>query len=1219
MARDPKVPFNPRRRAEWAAAWIFLAVVYFLAARLGLSITFVNASASPVWPPTGVAIAAILLLGPRAWPGILVGAYSANALTTGWGWPSLAIATGNTLEALAGGLLVQRFAAGTSFLGSPRGVATFTVLAAFAATLVSATVGVTTLVLSGNAPAAAASSIWLTWWLGDATGAILVVPAIISCLPAWRIDRNRAAEALLGGAILAALSGVVFSPLLLDSPFLLLILPIPMLLWAGVRLGPRGAAFGALMLAAVAVIGTLRRYGPLVLASPNDELLLLQAYLASASLTALGVAAFLRTRHPNRTEPGKEPGQVEEHLRRQAIQASRIVAILVLGLGLASLMGWVAGIDWLVFAVPGSLPMKANTALGLAAIGIAMLTAASARLRMVALFASGLATALGALTLVEYGASVDLSIDQLLAADSTATSGIAGRMSPITALALVLLGLATAFQPRGARLRRASDILVASAAVLALLGVTAYIFQATLVADATQIAIHTAVALLLAAAAVPLLEPSRGLGAALTSPDVDGRLARLLPIGIVGIPLALGVVRFGLRREGLLSSDQGILLTVFGSIVLVALVSAITVAQARIALQQRRTAQEAVTRSEEHFRGLLAAAPDATVVVDSAGRIVLANPQAEQLFGYARADLVGMNVDLLVPEGLRPGHAANRAHFEGEPHLRPMGAGLRLSARRQDGRLVPVEISLSPLVGPEGTQVIAAIRDVTAQREAQDTLRKTLASVTEAERVTGRGSWEWDVTTDRAVWSEGMYRLFGLDPKTFQNSNENFLALVHPEDRERMGMAITAALAKPGRFLQEYGLTRPDGQVIQVRGEGNVVVDPDGKARSIYGIVQDVTDLRRLEAGRRSAQERFKRVFDASPVAIALTREDGTFVDVNPALCQMLGYTHEELTSNSKVRAADLYEDPKDRTRVLAALHEAGLVRELELGLRHKDGEVRAVLISLELVDVGGDTTILSLFQDITERKRLQHERETRVANEVELERLRRTDQFRTEFINSMAHELSTPLTPLLLSLSTLQNTVHDEAARRHMETMHRAAERLRHVVGSMVSAADLQARAIALDRQRLNLTRQLKAAVAGHLDAAHRANLTLEDPAETQLSVLADEHRLQLVLGHLLGNAIKFTPAGGTIRVTARRTGEHARIEVTDTGIGLTARQAEGLWKPYVQVHDKTQRTDSGAGLGLYVVKGIVDLHKGEVGCSSPGLGKGSTFWFSLPLAPGS
>lgn len=649
----------------------------------------------------------------------------------------------------------------------------------------------------------------------------------------------------------------------------------------------------------------------------------------------------------------------------------------------------------------------------------------------------------------------------------------------------------------------------------------------------------------------------------------------------------------------------------------------------------------------------------------------------------------------------------------------------------------------------------AQARDLAAEasqrRDAQAELERSLRMVDDAERVTGRGSWRWDVTTDRAVWSDGMYRLFGLDPGSFQNTNENFLALVHPDDRARMGDAIGKALRAPGRFEQEYRLTRPDGRLVHVRGEGDVLPDHDGKARVLYGFVQDVTQQREAEEARRRAQEamrasearfrllfegspvalaikhadgsgfidanarfedlvgrprsalldpgfdhvsiwadrdiratllarlqtdghaeglalqvrrpdgrlrdvlasvrlldvegrssfllalqdvtetkaaeaaarrakeRFERVFHSSPVAISLTREDGAFVDVNEAYCDLVGRTRETLLGGG-VQAPDVWEDPQERQRMIIAIRERGLVRDLELRIKRPDGEVRTTLASIEYIDLGGSTTILGMLQDVTDRLRMQEERAARIESEAELERLRRTDRFRTDFINNIAHELATPLTPLVLKAKTLAaDRTLTQAQRQHVESVERNVQRLRALVDDMVGAADLQARNLALDKRRLNLTRELRAAVAAHQPAAERAGLRMDEPEDSGLTVSADPARLQLVMGHLIGNAIKFTPGGGRITVSSRRTGtDEVRVEVKDTGVGLTRKQVEGLWKPFGQAHDKSQRTDSGSGLGLYVTKGIVELHGGEVGVHSAGPGQGSTFWFTLPLATG-
>src|SRR4029079_3852847 len=156
-----------------------LAVVYFGAAKLGLALAIVNVSATAVWPPTGIALAALLVLGKRVWPGILLGAFLANATTAGSVTTSLAIALGNTLEALIGAHLINRFARGRRVFERTRDIFTFVILAAIMSTAVSATVGVSILCLGGLADWANYGPIWLTWWLGDAVGALVVTAPLV--------------------------------------------------------------------------------------------------------------------------------------------------------------------------------------------------------------------------------------------------------------------------------------------------------------------------------------------------------------------------------------------------------------------------------------------------------------------------------------------------------------------------------------------------------------------------------------------------------------------------------------------------------------------------------------------------------------------------------------------------------------------------------------------------------------------------------------------------------------------------------------------------------------------------------------------------------------------------------------------------------------------------------------------------------------------------------
>jgi diguanylate cyclase (GGDEF)-like protein/PAS domain S-box-containing protein len=277
-----------------------LTVVYFVAGRLGLTLAFLNASATPVWPATGIALTALLLLGYRAWPAVLLGAFLVNVTTTGAVTSSLGIAVGNTLEAFLGALLVNRFAGGPNAFDRARNVFKFTFLAAIVSTMVSATIGVTSLALGGLAKWADYGSIWLTWWLGDAAGALVVAPALLlwSSKPRAAWSGRRALEGVLLFASLALIGALVFGGLIPSQTknYPLEFLCIPLLVWAAFRFGQREAATASLLLAGIAIWGTLSGLGPFKRDSRNESLLLLQAFMGVVAVTATALAAVVAER-----------------------------------------------------------------------------------------------------------------------------------------------------------------------------------------------------------------------------------------------------------------------------------------------------------------------------------------------------------------------------------------------------------------------------------------------------------------------------------------------------------------------------------------------------------------------------------------------------------------------------------------------------------------------------------------------------------------------------------------------------------------------------------------------------------------------------------------------------------------------------------------------------------------------------------------------------------
>jgi diguanylate cyclase (GGDEF)-like protein len=299
------------RRVRRLGLFLVLAAAYFVAGKLGLRAAFVHPSASAVWPPTGLTLAAFLLLGYEIWPAVLLGAFLVNVTTAGSVATSVGIASGNLLEGLVGAYLVTRFARGRRACEHARDVFTYAALAGLASAAVSATAGAVSLSLDGFAAWSDFWSIWSTWWTGDAVSNLVVAPAVLlwAARPRIRWSRGQRLEAAALLACLTVLGLAVFGGLAWQGRhYPLEFLCVPLLLWCAFRFEQRDAATVVVLLSGLAIWGTLRGSGPFVRPTFNESLLLLQAFQGVTAVMTLVLAAAVAERR-----------EAEDRLRRLAV------------------------------------------------------------------------------------------------------------------------------------------------------------------------------------------------------------------------------------------------------------------------------------------------------------------------------------------------------------------------------------------------------------------------------------------------------------------------------------------------------------------------------------------------------------------------------------------------------------------------------------------------------------------------------------------------------------------------------------------------------------------------------------------------------------------------------------------------------------------------------------------------------------------------------------
>jgi diguanylate cyclase (GGDEF)-like protein/PAS domain S-box-containing protein len=396
---------------------------------------------------------------------------------------------------------------------------------------------------------------------------------------------------------------------------------------------------------------------------------------------------------------------------------------------------------------------------------------------------------------------------------------------------------------------------------------------------------------------------------------------------------------------------------------------------------------------------LLEAAPDAILGVDRTGAMTLANLRVEELFGYSRDELIGEPVEMLVPPEVREGHRGHRDGYQAAPHVRPMGEGQELHGRRKDGSEFPVEISLSPLSANGEVFVIAIIRDASERKEVEEELHRTKQRLEESQRLARLGSWEWDIPNNKVIWSDELFRIYGLEPGEIEPTYERFLDRIHPDDREAVDERNHKAFADHRPFQDVKRATRPDGSEFLMRTQGEVILDADDNPIRMLGVCEDVTAEIRAE----EAQAMLASVVRSSDDAIITRSVDGKVTSWNPGAERLYGYAAEEVLGREwgMTIPDELRSDESElMKRALAGEH----VEHYETRRVRKDGSRIDVSVTISpLRDKEGAVVGLStIARDITQRKRFEAQLK-QMANNDPLTGLHNRYRFEEELAGELA------------------------------------------------------------------------------------------------------------------------------------------------------------------------------------------------------------------------
>jgi PAS domain S-box-containing protein len=614
----------------------------------------------------------------------------------------------------------------------------------------------------------------------------------------------------------------------------------------------------------------------------------------------------------------------------------------------------------------------------------------------------------------------------------------------------------------------------------------------------------------------------------------------------------------------------------------------------------------------EQLESVLDAVADPIFVKDVEHRYVFVNQAFAQSTGYPRDEMVGkLDADLYPPEETTIFHAQDDEVLRNGV---ARDAELYFTDAHGTKRLVHTTKSRVTLTSGQRF-VVGTMHDITLQRSIEQTQHRYEALLEESQRLANLGNWEWDLENNTLTWSRYLYQVFGVRPQEFHPFYKGFLAMIHPEDRDRIDRDIQEAIRCGRAFSHDYRILRADGRGRTCHGEGRVQCDERGHARQMMGIVQDISERYALEQALRESECLMKSIVNQVREAITIRNRDGRYIFINGQYLslhgftdesQVLGRTIEELYPGQAV-AREIHE-ADERTLLTGEPLEQILTYQLPQGGRLVTLSTKAPYLSPDGEVLG----VIGIGRDITDRVILQEQLEQQVAQ------LEANDRTRNEFVRSVSHELRTPLT----SIHGFGELLEEEAAgpltnqqRHFVKQIIRGTARLKHLVDDLLDLARIEAGTFRLQPSEGELVAHLSEVAESMRALAEEAGLSfaLQLPG-VPLPLRFDEQRIAQVLINMIGNAIKFTPGGGTVTVRVCQNGPDARVEVTDTGPGIARHDQEKLFRHYSQLEGGKSR--GGTGLGLAISKALVEAHGGRVGVESE-VGRGSTFWFTLPMTP--
>ena len=625
----------------------------------------------------------------------------------------------------------------------------------------------------------------------------------------------------------------------------------------------------------------------------------------------------------------------------------------------------------------------------------------------------------------------------------------------------------------------------------------------------------------------------------------------------------------------------------------------------RAAVLEAQELARKAAQSEQQLRLIADALPVLISYVDRDHRYRFNNRRYEQWFGVRADEIQGKHArDVIGAGAYEVVRSAMETALAGEAVRLETVLPSENGDRHIASQLVP---DLSPENIVRG--YFAVTEDVTERKRVEQTMLDMQRSLSLALRAGRAGSFDWNVPAERVFFSDEQIALYGFAPGAFEGTFAAWLACVHEDDVTQVRESVQAAL-RDGEFASEFRIRRRDnGEIRWIHARGQVLPNEVGSPQRVLGINADVTELKQAEAALQDRERMLNLIYHNVSDCLYLVQVEPNdqfrFISVNETFLRVTGYSREQAEQRPMEEVVGAGNDKLVRAhyrRVIETREPVLYTETAQLPAGDRVGEITLIPI---IGPRGSVDHILGAIKDVTGRK---------VAEWALVEADRRKD----EFLAMLAHELRNPLAPIRTIAHVLKNERLDSAAvRRNSEALQRQAEHLTRLVDDLLDVARITRGNIQLNRTVISLQSAIDSAIEMVRPLLALKHQTVNSPqGATATLIEGDTTRLTQVFGNLLSNAVKFSPERALIELRVEERGDEAIVRVLDTGVGIPQQALPHIFDLFMQGDQSLDRRQGGIGVGLTIVKRLVEMHGGHVEAHSAGVGQGSEFVVYLPIA---